>query len=207
MSTIRFTFTTFTHGRTDRPAVSVDFDDIEALLGRPHRGTPEDDEAIVAALLATGAPAWVETAEGALDGCWCLLGPALDGSLQPLKGDTLGEMVEPRTEGPFPIDSLQPGESRAVAVWPSPAAVVESIHFECERGEDLSIESVRIAESEFLESGAQKIHPGPVPDVLVRVRAGATLPLNLTVRNIGTAVLSAVVVLRVRPQESRPVTS
>ncbi len=80
MTTIRFTLSTATHYGQDRTAVNVSHSDVEELLGRPHRGTPEDDEAVTKALLDSGAPAWAETAEGVEDeDNWIVVGPVLKG--------------------------------------------------------------------------------------------------------------------------------
>ena len=48
-------------------ALEVPWDEIERVLGRPHQGTPEDDQAVVRALLDAGAPAWIVNAEGWVD--------------------------------------------------------------------------------------------------------------------------------------------
>lgn len=64
--------------RTERSrhVIDVAWADIEALLGRPHAGTPEDDRAIVQALLASDAPPWVSDASGEADeGYWMVRGP------------------------------------------------------------------------------------------------------------------------------------
>ena len=59
-------------------AVEVEFSEIREHLGRDHDGSPEDDDAVVAALVASGAPAWVIDAEGYLDdGAWGLIGPVV----------------------------------------------------------------------------------------------------------------------------------
>ena len=54
------------HRRTYQSVV-VAWDDITDLLGHEHEGDPEDDERIVAALIASGAPGWVEDAEDFID--------------------------------------------------------------------------------------------------------------------------------------------
>lgn len=56
--------------------VRVTWPDAEELLGRPHEGMPADDERMVAALLAAGAPAWVRGADGYIDeDGWYLCAP------------------------------------------------------------------------------------------------------------------------------------
>lgn len=50
-----------------RDSVAVAYEELERFLGHPHDGAPEDDEAIVRELRASGAPEWVETAPGCAD--------------------------------------------------------------------------------------------------------------------------------------------
>jgi len=44
--------------------ITVAFSEIRELLGREHDGSPEDDQAVVDALLAAGAPEWARGASG-----------------------------------------------------------------------------------------------------------------------------------------------
>lgn len=60
-------------------AVQVEWAEVTRILGREHEGTQEEDAALVAALRADGAPAWVQTAAGWTDEIgWGLIGPAVD---------------------------------------------------------------------------------------------------------------------------------
>lgn len=70
----------YTDGRGDaHVAVEVDWSDVTAALGHEHGGYEDDDAALVALLLASGAPEWVSTAEGYTDEtCWGLIGPAIE---------------------------------------------------------------------------------------------------------------------------------
>lgn len=59
-------------------AIHLPWQEVEAILGRPHEGRPEDDGRLVEALLVAGAPEWVRDAEGWADESgWGLIGPAL----------------------------------------------------------------------------------------------------------------------------------
>lgn len=72
-----YTVTTYTDKYGLAPdAVQVPWEEVVALLGHDHRGTPHDDNLLIAALLAAGAPEWVRDAEGYLDESgWCLIEP------------------------------------------------------------------------------------------------------------------------------------
>jgi hypothetical protein len=60
-----------------RRAYQIPWGDVTEIIGHQHRGTAEDDAALVAALLKAGAPEWVRTASGWTDACgWGLIGPA-----------------------------------------------------------------------------------------------------------------------------------
>jgi hypothetical protein len=51
----------------------VPWPEVERRLGRPHAYTAEDDEALAAAMVAAGAPAYVTRAPGFFsDEGWCL---------------------------------------------------------------------------------------------------------------------------------------
>jgi hypothetical protein len=71
------------------PAVYLTWGEVAGILGRPHQGTAEDDQRLVEALLAAGAPTWVEKAPGWIDERgWGLyrpqpLGFAADGCRRP----------------------------------------------------------------------------------------------------------------------------
>jgi hypothetical protein len=59
-------------------AISVDWNDVTAFLGRAHNGGDCDDEEISEALIASGAPGWVDIAEGWVDGdVYGLIGPVM----------------------------------------------------------------------------------------------------------------------------------
>lgn len=62
--------TTYHKGGTDYRAVQVPWGDVEQLLGRPHDGSPEDDQALVDALTDTDAPDWWHDQEGGIEGGW-----------------------------------------------------------------------------------------------------------------------------------------
>jgi hypothetical protein len=91
--TLDFRFDTFTEGDITHEVVGVRWDEVTGLLGRPHDGSPEDDQALTRALVAAGAPAWVASASGAIDESgWYLLGPEaaeplLDSELEDFNGD------------------------------------------------------------------------------------------------------------------------
>jgi len=60
----------------DRDAIEVEWPEVARALGREHRGSARDDEDLVAALLAAGAPAWVGRATGYVTpGAWGVIGP------------------------------------------------------------------------------------------------------------------------------------
>ena len=68
---------------TDDNYLSVRFSEIEEFLGREHRGSGEDDQAIIAQLLKDGAPLWIAENEGfleadATDAWWCIKGPGFN---------------------------------------------------------------------------------------------------------------------------------
>jgi len=71
--------TTYSDGRgVRRVAIQLPWDQVAAVLGHPHRGTPDDDAALLAWLHQHGAPAWIDTAEGWIDDTgWDLIGPPL----------------------------------------------------------------------------------------------------------------------------------
>jgi predicted DNA-binding protein len=65
---IAFDVTEYDDGRGNRaPAIYVRWSEIEAVLGRPHEGSPEDDDLIIELLLGQGAPDWIKDAEGWVD--------------------------------------------------------------------------------------------------------------------------------------------
>ena len=73
----RTTYTTF---RCDEhEALQIPWDQVEAILGRPHEGSAEDDEVLTNVLLDLGMPAWVRDASGWVDEYgWGLIGPPID---------------------------------------------------------------------------------------------------------------------------------
>jgi hypothetical protein len=65
--------------RERHDAIRVSWAEITEVLGHPHRGEPEEDQALVDMLLASGAPAWVRGAEGWTDEQgWGLVGPPVE---------------------------------------------------------------------------------------------------------------------------------
>ena len=61
-------------------AIQIPWDVVKDLLGREHRGTPDDDAFLVDYLLWSGAPEWVRTADGWVDEHgWGLIGPEVIG--------------------------------------------------------------------------------------------------------------------------------
>jgi hypothetical protein len=59
--------------------VKIAWTDIEEHFGRPHAGNSYDDNVLVKALKAAGAPDWIETAEGYVDeGGWYRSAPEPD---------------------------------------------------------------------------------------------------------------------------------
>ncbi|PZN07216.1 MAG: hypothetical protein DIU69_12020 [Bacillota bacterium] len=62
-------------------AIQIPWDVVTDLLGREHKGTPDDDAFLVDYLLQSGAPEWVRTAEGWVDEHgWGLIGPEFAGA-------------------------------------------------------------------------------------------------------------------------------
>ncbi len=51
----------------EHEAIYVTWENVEATLGRPHAGDPEDDLELVSKLLAAGAPQWIEDAKDWID--------------------------------------------------------------------------------------------------------------------------------------------
>lgn len=75
--TYRDVIYTTEHG-DDHHAVGVTWKDLEAYLGHPPKGSPQEDAQVAKALVRAGAPGWVRDAEGALDeDGWYLLGPTV----------------------------------------------------------------------------------------------------------------------------------
>ena len=61
-------------------AIQLPWSVVRSILGREHRGTPDDDAFLVDYLLQSGAPEWVRTAEGWADEHgWGLIGPDVAG--------------------------------------------------------------------------------------------------------------------------------
>lgn len=72
--------TTYSDGRAEYEAIQLTWQRVREILGRDHRGDPEDDEVLVAYLLEHGAPDWVRDAEGWIDEHgWGLIGPERGG--------------------------------------------------------------------------------------------------------------------------------
>ena len=70
------------------PAIEVSWDEVERVLGHPHQGSPEDDARLTEALLAAGAPSWVDApaTEGWVDEHgWGLIWPIPQG----IRGDQI----------------------------------------------------------------------------------------------------------------------
>ena len=56
--------------------IHLSWGEVKKILGHHHRGTPEDDAALVASLQEAGAPPWIDGAEGWIDeDGWGLIGP------------------------------------------------------------------------------------------------------------------------------------
>lgn len=55
---------------TEHPAVQVPWEEIKHLLGRPHDGSPEDDEQLMAYFTDAEAPDWFHDREGGIEGSW-----------------------------------------------------------------------------------------------------------------------------------------
>ena len=74
---IHFTQTQYwTSALSSHAAILVRWADITTLFGRPHMGTPADDATLISALMAAGAPGWVQTAATWLDDeGWGFIGP------------------------------------------------------------------------------------------------------------------------------------
>jgi len=61
-------------------AIQIPWGVVRNILGREHKGTPDDDAFLVDYLLQSGAPEWVRTAEGWVDEHgWGLIGPDVAG--------------------------------------------------------------------------------------------------------------------------------
>jgi len=101
---MEYSLTTYSDGHGHYyAAVYLSWKEVQAILGRPHRGEPEDDAQIVAWLQGQGAPAWVQGAEGWIDESgWGLIGPRLVGweaiRWYQQQGGHLGKYADP-TEG------------------------------------------------------------------------------------------------------------
>jgi hypothetical protein len=110
--------TTYSNGHGQYyAAVYLPWAQVEAILGHPHRGEPEDEERLVQWLRDQGAPAWVQDAEGWIDESgWGLIGPRLVGweaiRWYQQHGGQLGKYADP-TEGAR--DNLTVSEALEVA--------------------------------------------------------------------------------------------
>ena len=72
-------YTTYASGYGRREAIQLPWDVVEAILGHPHEGSAEDDARLIEALVRSGAPGWVRTAEGWVDEHgWGLIGPRIE---------------------------------------------------------------------------------------------------------------------------------
>lgn len=68
--------TTYSAAGAEHEAIQLPWDTVTEILGHPHTGDPDEDEVLVAALVAAGAPSWVEDAPGWVDEYgWGLIGP------------------------------------------------------------------------------------------------------------------------------------
>lgn len=64
-------------------AIQLDWSRVEAILGRAHDGSAEDDQYLVAWLEAYGAPDWVASAGGWIDETgWGLIGPRIEAPIE-----------------------------------------------------------------------------------------------------------------------------
>lgn len=68
--------TTYSATGAEHEAIQLPWELVTEILGHPHTGDPDEDEVLVAALVAAGAPSWVEDAPGWVDEYgWGLIGP------------------------------------------------------------------------------------------------------------------------------------
>jgi len=76
---MEYTMTTYSIASgPEHLAIQVPWSEVARVLGHPAEGTAEEDSMLVAALLAAGAPAWVQEAQGWADEYgWGLIGPVL----------------------------------------------------------------------------------------------------------------------------------
>ena len=75
---IRYRETRYSRLGIDYTALYVAWSEVERILGGPHTGDPEEDKALVQALMYAGAPNWARDAEGWVDEYgWGLIGPCL----------------------------------------------------------------------------------------------------------------------------------
>lgn len=71
--------TTYSDRDQSYKAVLVLWDTISDFLGRDHDGSADDDQTLIDALIAGGAPDWVRDAEGWVDSSgWGLIGPRIE---------------------------------------------------------------------------------------------------------------------------------
>ena len=59
--------TAYSTGRTEHEAIQIPWDTVRAILGHDHTGAPDEDRRLVEALIAAGAPDWVQDAPGWID--------------------------------------------------------------------------------------------------------------------------------------------
>jgi len=70
--------TVYSKGAAEHEAIQIPWDTVRAILGHDHTGAPDEDQRLVDALLAAGAPEWVRDAAGWVDEHgWGLIGPAM----------------------------------------------------------------------------------------------------------------------------------
>ena len=82
MNTMKYALQKWSTGRGDYVhAIVVKWGELAEFFGdTDFVGNPEQNSAIVEALLSSGVPAWVATGEGATDeDGWAILGPAWEG--------------------------------------------------------------------------------------------------------------------------------
>ena len=79
MTKVRFEITRYSDSTgPEHEAIQLDWHEVTRVLGHEHEGDSDDDDLLVQALLAAGAPEWVRNAAGWVDEYgWGLIGPEI----------------------------------------------------------------------------------------------------------------------------------